>query len=282
MRRLVLAWALHLLLVCTPAHAETAVIAVAANFAETAGALEARFHAATGNRHELKFTVGATGSLYAQIVHGAPFHVLLAADGLRPARLEAEGLAVSGSRFTYAAGQLVLWTPRPGLELDADSLLDPAVRTIAMANPRTAPYGTAAESTLRALGIFDEVATKIVKGENVGQTHAMVATGNADVGFVALSYVRSSRNRQPGSRWLVPSELYPAISQDAVLLEHGKENRAAHDFLEFLGAPETREFIASFGYTMTAKSTPRVGLSGNPNRNETIVTVTANGLEAIP
>jgi len=230
----------------TPAAAgEVALVAVAANFAEVMERLEADFEAESP--HAITITTGSTGQLYAQIANGAPFDALLAADQARPERLEAEGLAVRGSRFTYARGQLVLWSADPGRIGDAG----PAVlrrgdfRRLAMANPELAPYGLAARQALDGLAALRG---KIVFGENVGQTHAMVATGNAELGFVARSYVDSPRNPAPGSRWTVPETLHEPIRQDAVLLLRGEDNSAARDLLAYLRRPAVRQVIAEHGY----------------------------------
>lgn len=240
--------AMAVLAAAPAARAEDALVAVAANFAEVMERLEQDFERDTG--HTLTVTTGSTGKLYAQIVHGAPFHVLLAADQQRPARLEEEGAAVSGSRFTYAVGRLTLWSadPRAIPAEGAEFLRTRAPARIALANPDLAPYGAAARQTLEALGLWQALRPRVVMGENIGQAHAMVATGNAPVGFVALSYVLSPRNPTPGSRWDVPPELYAPIRQDAVLLSRGAGNDAARSFMEYLQRPGVRQVIEGFGY----------------------------------
>jgi molybdate transport system substrate-binding protein len=232
----------------TGASAGEALVAVAANFTEVVGRLEADFERTTG--HDLTVTTGSTGLLYAQIRSGAPYDVLLAADRLRPELLEKEGRAVAGSRFTYAVGRLTLWSAAPELVSTdgAETLRAGAFRKLAIANPDLAPYGVAARETLAALGLLETLGDRIVMGENIGQTHALVATGNAELGFVALSYVLSPGNRIPGSRWDVPQELHAPIRQDAVLLTRGAANAAARDFLEYLKRDEARAVIESFGY----------------------------------
>lgn len=230
------------------AAADTALVAVAANFAEAAEALVAPFQEASG--HDLSLTTGSTGKLYAQIAAGAPFDVMLSADAGTPAQLLDGGNAVAGTAFTYATGQLTLWSSdfaRIGDDARA-ALADPALRFVAIANPDLAPYGVAARETLQSLGLWDRLQTKIVMGQNVGQTHAMVATGAAEVGFVALSAVRSPRARIEGSRWDVPQDLYAPIRQDAVLLRHGADNAAATAFLDFLRSDEAAAVIDAFGY----------------------------------
>jgi len=239
------------LLVCflaPSACAEDALIAVATNFSEVMERLESDFEQA--GDHTLTVTTGSTGKLYAQIRHGAPFDMLLAADQHRPKLLEAESQAVAGSRFTYAIGRLTLWSPdAERVSVDGSATLRVgSFRKLAMANPDLAPYGASARETLTALGLFDALQPRMVMGENVGQAHALVATGNADLGFVALSYVLSPRNKQRGSRWDVPQGLYAPIRQDVVLLKRGAGNAAARAFVDFLKTDEARAVIENFGY----------------------------------
>lgn len=232
------------------ASAADALVAVAANFSEAAEHLATNFE--DTSKHTLTITTGSTGKLYSQIRHGAPFDILLAADQHRPQLLETASLAVAGSRFTYAIGRLTLWS----LDPDCISAAGPATLRagtfdkLAIANPDLAPYGAAARETLKVLGLFNTLRHRIVMGENIGQAHALVATGNADVGFVALSYVLSPRNRQKGSRWDVPQHLYTPIRQDAVLLKRGIDNPAALAFLDYLKTKDSRAVIESFGYAV--------------------------------
>lgn len=230
------------------ARAETALAAVAANFAETAEALLPAFREATG--HDVELTTGSTGKLYAQIVAGAPFDILLSADAATPARLLAEDRAVAGSAFTYAVGRLTLWSAEPGrIGEDGRAVLAaPDLRFVAIANPDLAPYGVAAREALVALGLWEAVQPKIVMGQNVGQTNSMVASGAAEVGFVALSAVLSPWVENKGSRWDIPQDMYTPIRQDAVLLDRGADNAAAQAFLEFLRTPVAAEVIDRFGY----------------------------------
>lgn len=236
------------LIAAATAGSETALIAVAANFAEVMERIEADFE--VDSPHSITVAVGSTGKLYAQITHGAPFDVLLAADRRHPELLETDRRAVHGTRFTYATGVLTLWSPDPaGVPEDGAALLEAgAFARLAMANPELAPYGAAARQTLIALRAYDLARERIVLGENVGQAYALVATGNADVGLVALSSVLSRRNRATGSRWDVPQALYEPIRQDAVLLARAEDNSAARDLLAYLRRPEVRELIRSFGY----------------------------------
>ena len=225
------------------AGAAEALVAVAANFTAPAQALGERFEAATG--HRVAFSFGSTGHLYAQITQGAPFDAFLAADADRPARLEVGGMAVAGSRFSYALGRLVLWS-RDAQRVDPDGhvLERGEFRRLAVANPATAPYGAAAVAVLEALALRETLAPKLVEGANVAQTFQFVATGNAELGFVALSQVLD----RGGSRWLVPDTLYPPIRQQAVLLSPGRGNPAAAAFLEYLRGEEARELIRALGY----------------------------------
>ncbi len=230
------------------APAAEAVVAVAANFAGVMERLEADFEAETG--HRLAVTPGSTGKLYAQIRHGAPFDAFLAANQQHPARLEQAGHAVEGSRFTYAVGRLTLWSRDPQrISGDGAATLRAGdFRRLAMANPELAPYGAAALETLKALGLHETLRDRIVRGENVGQAHALVATGNAELGFVALSYVVGAHGRARGSRWDVPPQLYEPIRQDAVLLRRGERNAAARDFLAYLRRPDVQALMVDYGY----------------------------------
>jgi molybdate transport system substrate-binding protein len=228
--------------------ADTALVAVAANFADAAADLAARFATETG--HEVTITTGSTGKLYAQIVAGAPFDVLLAADAETPARLEAEGMAMAGTRFTYAVGQLALWSAdatRIGPD-GAQALEDEGLRFVAIANPALAPYGKAARAVMMALGQWDRLQPKLVLGQNIGQTHALVATGAAEVGFVALSAITAPGKPASGSFWPVPAALHDPIRQDAVLLMAGRDNAAAAEFLRFVQSEAAAGVIAAYGY----------------------------------
>lgn len=241
---------LALLFFATPAAGDTALFAVAANYATAAEAQAAAYKAASG--HDIQLTTGSTGKLYAQIGAGAPYDAMLSADAATPARLEAEGQAVAGSRFTYALGALVLWSPDPALigPDPAVSLTDPRLRHLAIANPELAPYGIAAQQALQSLGLWGVLTAQMVLGENIGQTYAMVATGGAEAGFVALSALAGDMQ---GSRWQVPQELFEPIRQDAVLLLHGADNAAAKGFLDWLASPAAEPINATFGY---ATATP--------------------------
>jgi molybdate transport system substrate-binding protein len=225
------------------ARAGEATVAVAANFTEAAEEIGALFEAASG--HRVVFSFGSTGQLYTQITQAAPFDAFLAADQERPELAIAEGYAVAGSRFTYATGKIVLFSEDPALVTGETTLRDGVFDKIAIANPETAPYGAAAVQAMQALGLYDALASKIVQGNNIAQTYQFVETGNAEIGFVALSQVIQ---HDDGYRWVVPEDLYAVIAQDAVLLVHGVENEAAVAFLEFLKGPEARAVKQKFGY----------------------------------
>ena len=230
------------------AQAGQVLVAVAANFAEVVDRLKPQFERQTG--HVLVSTTGSTGKLYAQIKAGAPFQVMLSADVATPLRLEREGAAVAGTRFTYAVGKLALWSRSPGV-VAADgsaTLRGGQFRHIAIANPALAPYGVAAREVMQATGTWQALQPKMVMGENIGQAHSMVASGAAEVGFVALSAVQSLRAPAGGSHWEVPQSMYTPLQQDAVLLNPGRNSVAARAWLAFLQTPSARQLIQSYGY----------------------------------
>ena len=236
-------------LIVASAHAGEVSVAVAANFSAPMRHIAAAFEHDTGHKAVLAF--GSTGKLYAQIRHGAPFQLLLAADEATPKRLEDEGLGVAGTRFTYAIGRLVLWSRQPGfVDGDGDVLKAGRFAHIALADPKLAPYGAAAVEVLQGLGLMPALAGKIVQGENITQTQQFVATGNAELGFVALSQVFADGKLTQGSAWIVPARLYTPIRQDAVLLASGKDNAAATALLAFLRGDKARAIIRSFGYEL--------------------------------
>ena len=217
--------------------------AVAANFTAAAREIATAFEDATGDTPLLSF--GSTGQLYAQIVQGAPFEVFLAADQERPERAERDGFAVPGSRRTYAVGRLVLFSTEAERIKGPGALRDPDLSRVALANPALAPYGRAALEVVRSLGLEAVLRDRQVIGTNVSQAHQFVRTGNAEVGFLALSQVALSAG---GSRWLVPEDLHAPIRQQAVLLEAGRDNPAAARFLDFLGSETSREILRRHGY----------------------------------
>ena len=237
---------LFLVLVFIQAHAEEIKVAVAANFAAPMKKISDEFEKDTGNRALLSF--GATVQFYAQIRNGAPFDILLAADDRTPKKLEDEKLALPGTQFTYAIGKLVLWSQKANF-VDSKVLERKSFLHIAIANPELAPYGAAAIDTLSKLGLLKELEPRFVKGESIGQTYQFVASGNAELGFVALSQVLKD-GRIPGSSWIVPQDLYSPIRQDAVILAHGRDNPAAASLLEYLKGEKARAIIRSYGYDM--------------------------------
>lgn len=227
--------------------ADKVQIAVAANFTAPAKALADVFAKTTG--HEAKLSFGATGAFYTQIKNGAPFDIFLAADHERPARLEKEGATVIGSRFTYATGQLVLWSAKAGLVDDQGSVLRGGqFNKIAIANPILAPYGAAAMETMEKLGLRAELQSRLVTGESIGQTYSFIASGNAELGFVALAQVLDAGKLKGGSAWVVPARFHAPIVQDAVLLKRASGNPAAKAWMEFMRKPQTRDLIRSYGY----------------------------------
>lgn len=228
------------------AKAEEAIAAVATNFALTAKTLAAQFQRETG--HRITISTGSTGVLFAQITRGAPYDVFLAADSARPERLASDGFAVEGSRFTYATGALVLWSADPAKIRGPQDLAAHPPRRFAIANPDVAPYGLAAGEAIENLGWVDALKGRIVRGENVGQAFAMVATGNAELGLVALSAIFTQPPEKRGSYWLVPPNLHTPIRQDAVLTRRGEYNEAAIAFLEFLKSDTARARIVADGY----------------------------------
>lgn len=219
-------------------------VAVAANFTEPAKAIAARFKARTG--HDAVLSFGSSGQFYTQIANGAPYEVFLSADVERPQKAEAEGLAVVGSRFTYAIGRLVLFSRTPGLvDSGGAELASDRFEKLAIADPKAAPYGQAAIEALSKLKRYDAVKTKIVMGASITQAYQFVQTGAAELGFVALSQVVDDKG---GSRWIVPAANHSPIEQQAVLLKTGVNNDAAKAFLAFLKSAEARAIIRRYGY----------------------------------
>lgn len=222
-------------------------VAVAANFTAPMQKIAVAFEQDTGHKAVLAF--GSTGKFYAQIRNGAPFQLLLAADDETPARLEKEGLAAHGSRFTYATGRLVLWSRQPGLvDAQGEVLRRGGFERIAMADPKLAPYGAAALQALGQLGVLERLQPRLVQGENIAQAYQFVATGNAALGFVALSQVMTEGRIATGSAWLVPANLHAPLRQDAVLLAAGRDKPAAVALAAYLRGDKARAIIRSYGY----------------------------------
>ena len=229
-------------------------VAVAANFTAPMQKIVQAFEQDTG--HKAQVALGATGKFYAQIKNGAPFAVLLAADDETPARLEKEGVAVAGTRFTYATGRLALWSKQPNLVDDKGEVLRSpnldkrGIHKIAMADPKLAPYGAAAMEVIHKLGVQASVTPKLVQGESIGQTYQFVSTENAQLGFVALSQISFDGRIAQGSAWVVPQDLHTPLKQDAVLLNAGKDNAAAVALLKYLQSDSAKTIIRRYGYAL--------------------------------
>jgi molybdate transport system substrate-binding protein len=238
---------LLLSLLAIPAAAAEVRVAVAANFAAPMEQIAAEFTRDTG--HRVVISSGATGKFYAQIRNGAPFEVLLSADDTTPAKLEQEGPGVAGSRFTYAIGRLVLWSPKPGyVDPQGEVLKKGDFRHLAVANPKLAPYGRAAQEVLEKKDLWQPLQPRLVLGENIAQTYQFVASGNAELGFVALSQIKTEGGERPGSFWIVPQTLHTQIRQDAVLLAKGKA--PAEQLMKYLKSDKAAAIIRRYGYEL--------------------------------
>ena len=234
-------------LIAGAAQADEVQVAVAANFTAPIQAIAADFEKDTG--HKLVAAYGATGQFYTQIKNGAPFEVFLAADDTTPAKLENEGNTVKDSRFTYAIGTLALWSAKDGYVDDQGQVLKSnGFQHLSIANPKAAPYGLAATQVLDKLGLTAQVKGKIVEGQNITQAYQFVSTGNAELGFVALSQVYKDGKLVSGSAWIVPAELHDPIKQDAVILSKGRDNPAAKALMDYLKSPKAAAIIQSYGY----------------------------------
>ena len=247
MKRFLLSLVLFSLAV-TPALAEQALVAVAANFGPPVreGAME--FEKASG--HNVQVASGSSGAFFTQIKNGAPFDVFFSADSERPKLLEEEGLGVKGSRFTYAIGRLVLWSPDPDLVKGEDTLRSGKFKHLAIADPKTAPYGVAALQAMQKLGVWESIQPRLVLGESLAQTMSFVESGNAELGFLALSQAMDPKMKGRGGRWDVPSNLHEPIKQDVILLAKGKNNPAAKALMEFIGGPQATAIIERYGYEL--------------------------------
>lgn len=235
------------ILLAIPAMAAEVNVAVAANFTAPMKQIVAEFEKETGHKVVLSF--GASGKFYAQIKNGAPFQLLLSADDEKPIQLVKDGLGVAGSRFTYAIGTLVLWSPKTGfVDAKGDLLAKGHYNKLAIANPKLAPYGVAAMEVLTKQGLLTAVTPKFVQGENISQTFQFVSSGNAELGFIALSQVMKDGKIASGSAWIVPGRLHTPIRQDAVLLTSGKDNDAARALLGYLKSDKAKKIIRTYGY----------------------------------
>jgi len=236
-------------LAMSSAFADEVQVAVAANFTAPIQAIAKDFEQDTG--HKLVASFGATGQFYTQIKNGAPFEVFLSADDTTPAKLEQEGESVKGTRFTYAVGTLALWSARDGYVDDKGEVLKGnTFEHLSIANPKAAPYGLAATQVLDKLGLTDATKPKIVEGQSITQAYQFVSTGNAELGFVALSQIFKDGKLTSGSAWIVPANLHEPIKQDAVILNKGKDNAAAKALIEYLKGPKAAAVIKSFGYQL--------------------------------
>ncbi|WP_300720042.1 molybdate ABC transporter substrate-binding protein [Pseudomonas sp.] len=233
--------------VFSAAQADEVQVAVAANFTAPIQAIAADFEKDTG--HKLIAAYGATGQFYTQIKNGAPFEVFLAADDSTPQKLEKEGDIVPGSRFTYAIGTLALWSAKEGYVDDKGEVLKKNdYKHLSIANPKTAPYGLAATQVLAKEGLTEKVKAKLVEGQNITQAYQFISTGNAELGFVALSQIYKDGKVTEGSAWIIPESLHDPIKQDAVILKKGENNPAAKALADYLKGPKATEIIKSYGY----------------------------------
>ncbi|WP_256831896.1 molybdate ABC transporter substrate-binding protein [Pseudomonas sp. Pse1] len=237
------------LLTLGTAQADEVQVAVAANFSAPIQAIAADFEKDTG--HKLVASYGATGQFYTQIKNGAPFEVFLSADDITPQKLESEGATVKGSRFTYAIGTLALWSAKAGyVDAEGQVLKDNQYQHLSIANPKAAPYGLAATQVLAKLGLTDQVKGKLVEGQNITQAYQFVSTGNAELGFVALSQIYKDGKVTGGSAWIVPADMHDPIKQGAVILDKGKNNPAAKALVDYLKGPKAATVIKSYGYQL--------------------------------
>lgn len=241
--------ALFLLVVCCALSSADVHVAVAANFTAPMREIAAGFEKSTG--HHLTISYGTVGKFYAQIHQGAPFDVLVSADEETPARLAKEGLAVPSSCFTYAVGRLVLWSPKPGIVDDQGQVLRTSrFKRLAVANPKMAVYGSAAVQTMKRMGILQQVEPRMVFGENISQAYQFTCTGNAELGFVALSQVYKQGQPIPGSHWLVPASLHPPLRQDVIVLKRGGHNPGATALLDYIKSSPAKAIIQNYGYQL--------------------------------
>jgi len=248
-QRLLPWWVLVIVMMTvTPAFAEQAMVAVAANFIPPFREIATEFEKSTG--HQLQVAGGSSGNFYTQIKNGAPFDVFFSADRERPKLLEDEGFGAKDTRFTYAIGRLVLWSPNADLIKGEETLRSKQYKRLAIANPKTAPYGLAAMLTMQKLELWESVQPMIVMGENIGQTMGFIESGNVQLGFVGLSQVIDSKFKGKGSRWEVPTNLHEPINQDVILLTKGKDNPAAKALMEFIGGPQAKAIIERYGYEL--------------------------------
>ncbi len=234
-------------LLAAQVYAAEVKVAVAANFAKPLEEITVQFEKDTG--HKVLATPGATGKFYAQIINGAPFEVLISADDETPRKLAREAKAIAETQFTYAIGTLALWSPDTNLVDHGGGVLKTdKFKFLAIANAKVAPYGQAAVQTMLKLGVLTKLEPRVVQGENIAQTYQFVTSGNAQLGFVALSQITENGKLKSGSAWSVPQEFHDQIKQDAILLNNGKDSMAAKALLEYLKSDKAKKIIASYGY----------------------------------
>jgi molybdate transport system substrate-binding protein len=237
------------------AQAKSVHVAVASNFSKTMKSLVTEFEKTSDYKIALSF--GSSGKFYAQIKQGAPYELFFSADQAKPDALQKEGLVIASSRFTYATGRLAVWSARPDFSNEIETKLkEGAFNKLAFANPKLAPYGAAALQVLRNLKLIDTTQSKWVKGENVAQTYQFVSSGNADLGFVALSQLLGKSKLERGSYWVVPDIMHHAIKQDAVLLLGAAQSQGAKTFLDFIHTDKARNIIAQYGYLASSGLKP--------------------------
>lgn len=238
---------LSLLFIASLTHAATTLVAVASNFTKPMTEIAAEFEKATG--HSAKLSFGSSGKFVSQFENGAPFEVFLSADDKSPLKLEQSGFAVANSHFTYALGKLVLWSSTVNyVDSQGEILNKGGFKHLALADPKLAPYGASAVEFLKNKNLLDKLQPFFVLGENISQAHQFVSTGNAELGFVALSQVIENEKIATGSGWIVPPNLYAPIKQDAVLLTLGAENPAAKALLDYLKSAPALAIIQKYGY----------------------------------
>ncbi len=244
-----LSFALIAALLSVAAQAAEVKVAVAANFAQAMKEIAAEFEKDSG--HKVNLTQGATGKFYAQITNGAPFEIFLSADDETPARLVSEGKAVPGTQFTYAVGRLALWSPDANLVDQGGGILKTdKFRFLSIANAKVAPYGRAAVQTMQKLGVLTAIEPRVVQGESITQAHQFVSSGNAQLGFVALSQVWENGKLKSGSAWIVPESMHEQLKQDVVLLNQGKGSKAAQSLLDYLKSDKAKKLIDRYGYKL--------------------------------
>lgn len=227
-----------------PILAEELKVAVASNFTAAIKIIAHQFQEQNGTKVILGF--GSTGKHYAQIKNGAPFDLFLAADIRRPLLLEKEKIAISGTRYTYAQGRIVLWSPKADVVDSGGNVLKHSdINYIAIANPKLAPYGKAAQEFLQSQSLWEKLRPILVRGENISQTFQFVKSGNAELGFIAYSQIKQLGKKIDGSYWVVPQSAYKPIDQQVVLL---KDTKASRKFWNFLKSTPSRNIIKSFGY----------------------------------